>query len=573
MKILFNELKKYKISILLILVGTYISTTFELTLPLLLANALNVGITLNYGLSYIENIAIMMLVLIIIIITLNILVNYLITRTSSYCALNIRNDLFAKVLTLKSKEFNNYSLSSLITRTNQDIEQVKSFISSFLSIIFKGPILLFSCITVLKTLNTTFFILITVSVTILLLFLIAIVYKLIPISKKIELSLDNLNKHLSEKISGYKLIKSYNNVDIENSKFEKENHNHLLLSKKVIKYSSFVNPFLNLIVNTITIIILSMSLNLVKTNAMEAGTIIATIQYILQLLLAIVMISLLIINFPTIKVSLNRIEEIIDAESFECTDESQKLKINSISFNNVSFDYEDTSPLLKDLTFSINKGENLGIIGLNGSGKSTVFKLLLKELNLKNGEIKINETSLEELSRSDITNQITYVPQRPYILKGTLIENIAFANSTLTMNDISKIIHTCNLENFILSKKEQFNYLLQENGSNLSGGQKQRISLARALARNKDFLILDEPFSALDYNTEKEILSKINQYYNDTTFVIISQRISSILHCKKIIVLDRGKIIATGTHEELLKTCSLYKEIFNTQKEVIEYDI
>ena len=228
---------------------------------------------------------------------------------------------------------------------------------------------------------------------------------------------------------------------------------------------------------------------------------------------------------------------------------------------------------MKDLTFSINKGENLGIIGLNGSGKSTVFKLLLKELNLKNGEIKINETSLEELSRSDITNQITYVPQRPYILKGTLIENIAFANSTLTMNDISKIIHTCNLENFILSKKEQFNYLLQENGSNLSGGQKQRISLARALARNKDFLILDEPFSALDYNTEKEILSKINQYYNDTTFVIISQRISSILHCKKIIVLDRGKIIATGTHEELLKTCSLYKEIFNTQKEVIEYDI
>lgn len=573
MKILFNELKKYKISILLILVGTYISTTFELTLPLLLANALNVGITLNYGLSYIKNIAIMMLVLIIISITLNIIVNYLISRTSAYCALNIRNDLFSKTLTLKNKEFNNYPLSSLITRTNQDIEQVKNFISSFLSIIFKGPILLFSCITVLKILNSAFFILTIVAVTILLLFLIIIVYKLIPISKKIELSLDNLNKHLNEKISGYKLIKSYNNIDLENYKFEKENYNHLLLSKKVIKYSSFINPFLNLIVNAITIIILYMSLNLVKTNSMEAGTIIATIQYILQLLLAIVMISLLIINLPTIKVSLNRIEEVINAESFEYTNENKSLKINSISFNNIIFNYEDTSPLLKDLTFSINKGESLGIIGLNGSGKSTIFKLLLKELNLKNGEIKINETSLEELSRNDITNQITYVPQRPYILKGTLIENIAFANKNLTMNDISKIIHTCNLENFILSKKEQLNYMLQENGSNLSGGQKQRISLARALARNKDFLILDEPFSALDYNTEKEILSKINQYYNDTTFVIISQRISSILHCKKIVVLDRGKIIATGTHEELLKTCSLYKEIFNTQKEVIEYDI
>ena len=206
MKILLNELTKYKISILLILVGTYISTTFELILPLLLANALNVGIIQNYGLDYIKNIATMMLTLISISIVLNIITNYLITKVSTYCSHNIRNDLFSKILTLKNKEFKHFPVSSLITRTNQDTEQVKSFIFAFLSTIFKGPILLISCITVLKTLNSSFFALVLVSVVILLLFLAIVIYKLVPISKEMETSIDTLNKHLNEKISGFKLI-------------------------------------------------------------------------------------------------------------------------------------------------------------------------------------------------------------------------------------------------------------------------------------------------------------------------------------------------------------------------------
>lgn len=572
MKILFNELFKYKLSLFFLLVATYIATTFELALPLLLASALNLGILNNQGMEYIKYIAIMMLTLIISILIFSIIINFIITKISVNITTNIKNNLFSKVLSLKQHQLKNYPISTLITRTTQDCEQVKNFLTSTLSIIFKAPIIIVSSITILKALSTKFFFILTMSIIIIIIFLTFITLKIFPLIKKIEASIDSMNTHIKDKITGYKIIKTYNNFNLEDQKFEIETNKYLTATKKILKISSLINPFLTLIVNAVTITILIICLNLTKYNQIEAGTIIATIQYILQILLSFVMLSIILINYPTIKISLNRINEILKQNGYTNIKNIDSLQINTISFNNISFNYNNNK-LINNLNLTINKGETLGIIGLNGSGKSTLIKLLLKELDSYEGSIKLNDIDIKDLTRKDITNSITYLPQTPYLLKGTILENIAFSNNTLTMQDISKIVHTCNLEKFILEKKENLNYQIQESGTNLSGGQKQRISLARAIASKNNFIILDDCFSSLDYKNEKEIIEKLKTYYKDKTFIIISQRISSLLQCDKIAIMDKGKIIDIGTHNDLIKRNKLYKEIYNTQKEVIEYDI
>lgn len=572
MQILFNELKNYKISLLLILVATYISTTFELMLPILLANALNIGIIENYGLTYIKNIVIMMVVFISISIILNFFISYLINRVSIYSSTNIKNNLFQKILSLKTDEKKKFTNASLITRTNQDIEQIKGFISSFLSIIFKAPILFVSCITVLQTINSNISTLLIISIIILITYLIVIVVKLFPLSKQIQTKIDNLNLLVKEKIEGLKIIKSYNNLKYQDDKFKEENKEYLNTMKKTIKLTSLTFPILNLLVNSLIIVILIMSVNLVSNNALEVGNIIASIQYILQILLSIIMLSMIIILIPKTKVSLTRIKEVLDSNSYQTNDKPKQMDINSISFNNISYSYNKFKTL-NNINLTINKGDKIGIIGPTGSGKSTLIKLLLKDIDLKEGNILINDINLDKLKRNDITSNITYISQNPSILTGTILENITFANPTLNNNDLAIALHTSSLENFISKKEDKLNFKLEENGNNLSGGQKQRICIARGLATNSNTLIFDDSFSSLDYKTEKEIITKLNTFYKDKTIVILSQKISSVKDANKIVVMDKGNIIAIDTHENLLQNCKLYKEMYVQQKEVLEYDI
>lgn len=565
MQLLLNKLLKHKITLIILILLTYISTISELMIPLLLANALNVGISKNYGINYILKIVFFMSIFIIISIFLNTIISYLNNKISYQTSSHLKNEIFNKTLYLKNKE--KYQTSTLLTRTNQDIENIRIFTNNLLSSIFKSVLIFSNCLSLLYALNKDFLPLLSLGAITLIIFLLIISKKLTPITKKLQIKLDNTNYLIQEKIKGIKLIKSYNKLDYQDEKYQKNNQEYLQLATKSIQTSSFITPILTLIVNAIIVITLSSSIQLVKTNAMETGTTLAVIQYILQILLSIMMIAMLLVIYPSFKVSINRIEEILNEETYENTIQNKLQEINTIQFNNIKY-----NNILNSINLTINKNELIGIIGETGSGKSLLAKLLLKEIDLQEGEILINNENITNFTRKDISNVLTYSPQTNEILTGTLLENLTFANTKANKEEILKAIHTSNLVNFVNTVPNNINYKLEQDGNNISSGQKQRIVLARSLLAKTNYLLLDEPFSSLDYKTEKEIIQNLKKYYKEKSFIIISQKVSSLIHCDKIYVLDKGKIICEGNHEFLLEKCPLYKEMYSIEKEVIEYD-
>lgn len=513
-----------------------------------------------------------MIIFISITIIFNFIITNLINRISIRSTNELKEEIFAKTLSLKTLNKKNFHNSFLLTVTTQDTEQIKAFLNTFLSIIFKAPILLILCLQVLTTIGGNFYYILIPAITILLIYLIVTILKLFPISKKMQANIDNLNKMVKEKITGFSLIKSYNKLDYVDTKFEDECNAYLNSSKKVIQYSSLITPILTLLANSIIIALLVKGVISLENAPLQVGTLIASIQYILQSLLSIIMLLTIIILIPKYKICLNRINTIMKSSSYIESDKVMLNNIDKLCFDNVTF-FNKENKILDNISMTINKGEKIGIIGPTGSGKTTLISLLLKEQEAKEGTISINNENIANLTRKDITNNITYIPQTNYLIKGTIIENLKFINPYVSNEDLQKAIYTSSSKQIIEKSKDLLNYQIEESGANLSGGEKQRLCIARALTSPANFLIFDDSFSSLDYKTEKEIINNLFSLYNNKTLIFISQKISTVKDCDKIIVMDKGKIIDCNTHENLIKKCSLYKNMYQTQKEVLEYDI
>lgn len=496
--------------------------------------------------------------------------SYLASRTATGACRNMRKDVFAKVESFSSEEFSRFSTASLITRTTNDIQQVQQVLTMFLRIVLFAPFMGFtSLFKVLRYKNLAAIL----GWTIILMICLMIVTFLftMPKFKIVQKYIDRLNLVTREQLSGMLVIRAFNNQDIEEKRFDKVNSNLTKLNIFLNRVMVVISPIMTFLMSGVSILIIWIGANQIDAGVMQIGDMMAFLQYASHVLISFMIVAMIFIMIPRSSVSAGRIFEVLETEPvIKDPDHPEKLpKENQmITFDNVSFKYPNAEQnVLENISFTASPGETVAFIGSTGSGKSTLINLLPRFFDVTEGAIRIGDTDIRHITQKDLRDQIGYVPQKGILFSGTIESNLRYADEDAVTETLEEALRIAQAKEFVDAMPEGIEEPIAEGGTNVSGGQKQRLSIARALVKDANIFIFDDTFSALDYQTDarlREALHKMIQKTKATVF-IVAQRISTIMHADKIIVLDNGKIAGMGTHEELLKTCSVYQEIAYSQ--------
>lgn len=520
--------------------------------------------------SYIIKEGAKMLLLALLSMVATVMVTMLASRIAAGLGRNLRGKVFKKVTNFSKVEFDRFSTASLITRSTNDIQQVQNFMVMLLRIVFYAPILgVGGILKVLKT-DTSMTWIIAIAVMSILTLVIVLFGIAIPKFKKVQKLIDKINLITRESLIGMLVIRAFNTEKHEEEKFDKTN-------KELTRTNLFINrammmmmPMMMLIMNLITLLIVWVGSHQVDTGAIQVGDMMAFMQYTMQIIMAFLMISIVSIMLPRASVSAQRIGEVIDMpitiKDVENPKEFLKNKKGYVEFKNVSFRYEGAKKyVLSNITFDAKPGETTAFIGSTGSGKSTLINLIPRFYDVTDGEILIDGVNLKEVSQKELREKIGYVPQKGILFSGTIESNIKYGNELATNKDMEKAATIAQAMEFIESKEQGFKEEVSQGGTNVSGGQKQRLSIARAIVRKPDIYIFDDSFSALDFKTDARLRKALKDETKESTVLIVAQRISTIINADKIIVLDEGKMVGMGTHDELMKNCEVYKEIALSQ--------
>ena len=393
-----------------------------------------------------------------------------------------------------------------------------------------------------------------------------------PKFEKVQKLLDELNAKTREILGGLRVIKAFNKQDYFKKRFNKVNTENRKINDFLNKILFLIQPIMILTINISTIIIIYMSTSLLETNTLEIGSMMAFIQYMSTVLFSFLMLLVIIINIPRVIVSFKRINEILEVNpSIQNTGKLKITELQSLEFRNVFFKYADAKEyMLKNISFKIEKGEKIGIIGSSGSGKTTLINLLLRHIDPTEGSILINGIDIKEYDLESLRNIYSYTPQKALLFKGTIKENLSFG-SKYNVNEIDEALKIASIDDFVSSNQEGYDFKIEQSAINLSGGQKQRMSIARALLKDGDILLFDDSFSAVDYITDKKIRTELSKNYQNKILIIVTQRVGTIKESDKILVLDEGKIESLGKYSELEKTSKVFKEFIASQnKEVLK---
>lgn len=517
---------------------------------------------------------------------LAVIVGYLVSSVAADLSKNTRKKLFDKVLSLDIDEVKNFSTSSLITRSTNDITQVQMIVAMGLQLIIKAPITAIWAITKILNKSWQWSAITGVAILIILSFVVSLMVVVMPKFKIVQKLTDKLNSVTRENLTGIRVVRAFNAEQYQEDKFENVNKDLTNLQTFNQKKFSVMQPLMYFVMNALTLAVYFVGANLINeamflNKVAIFGDMVVFSSYALQVIMSFLMLAFIFMMIPRAEVSAKRINEVLDTP-INMKDgnvkDGKKGEEGTIEFRNVSFKYPDAEDyLLKNISFKANKGDTVAIIGLTGSGKSTLINLVPRFYDVTEGEVLIDGINVKEYSQTDLHNKIGYVPQKAVMFNGTVNSNVSYGENgkgEITEQKIKEAIEVAQGKDFVEKLDDKYNTHIAQGGTNLSGGQKQRLAIARAIARNPEIYIFDDSFSALDYKTDSILRKELKKYTKDATSLIVAQRIGTIMNADKIIVLNDGIAVGMGTHKELLNNCDVYKQIALSQltKEELEND-
>ena len=510
-----------------------------------------------------------------------VIVGYLIALLSAGFSKKLRGKLFRKVEEMSMSEVKGFSTNSLITRTTNDITQVEMFVGFGLQLLIKAPVTAIWAITKILNKSWEWSMVTAVAVVILLVVIGILTIIVLPKFKIVQKLTDKLNEVTRENLTGIRVVRAFNAEDYQEKKFKNVNDDLTNLQLFNQKSMSIMSPVMYLIMYMLTLIIYFIGAYLIK-DAMMAdkialfGDMVVFSSYAMQIIMSFLMLAMIFMILPRAEVSASRINEVLDTDIMvKGGNVETKKEVGTIEFKNVSFKYPDAEEyVLRNISFKANKGDTVAFIGSTGSGKSTLVNLVVRFYDVTEGEIFVDGINIKDYKLEYLYKLIGYVPQKAVMFNGTVNSNIAYgdAKEVISDNEIKEAAKVAQADDFVSKMDDGYASHIAQGGTNVSGGQKQRLAIARAIAKNPEIYIFDDSFSALDYKTDAILREELKKYMKDATSLIVAQRIGTIMNADKIIVLDNGTSVGVGTHEELLKSCEVYKEIALSQLSKEELD-
>lgn len=574
MKLMLKYLKRYPKLILLNIIGIFSFVAVQLGIPTVMAWMIDNGIG-NGDIAYIKKMGGIMLIVCIVGGAGTILLTFASSRISTYMIRDIRNDVFAQSQKFSHTEYNKFGVSSMITRTTNDAFQLMLFSNLLFRTALLAPVMII--ISVFMTIKTSINLSMVIGGSFP--FIVAgviIIAKLTnPLSEKQQRGMDRLNRISRENLTGVRVIRAFRKSEYESERFAETNDDYATNSKKLFKIMSFTQPAFFFLLHLAMMAVFWISSVMIDKGTLQVGQLVAFLEYQFHAMFSIMLFSMVFVMYPRAQVSANRIQELLDEEPL-VNNPSEGITADNkgvVEFDHVTFQYPDGElPVIKDVSFTANKGETVAFIGSTGSGKSTLINLIPRFYDVTSGSIKIDGVDTRDYDLKALRQKIGFIPQKAFLFKGTIEENLKFGKPDATPEEIDHAIEVAQAKEFIQNKPNKLQEFISEGAKNVSGGQKQRISIARALVRKPEVYIFDDSFSALDYKTDATLRAALKEETKESIVFIVAQRISTIMNSDKIIVLNEGEVVGMGTHKELLKSCNIYYEIADSQltKEELE---